>query len=156
MVTSQIKPHRIASCAQRKGDFAKPQAKGRKKEISHLGFLEALLGAPPSPDPPELDPAASPLFIPPNDRSGRQETPPAGEQASPPTAGSPGKPKCTRLVLRVRAPRSRFRGRGDGEEGGNGGGGQLCWPGLVWRSCCCRCSSCEGYKEREGEGDGAV
>ena len=29
------------------------------KEISHLGFLEFLLGAaPPSPDPPELDPAA--------------------------------------------------------------------------------------------------
>jgi hypothetical protein len=30
------------------------------KEISHLGFLVFLLGAaPPSPDPPELDPAAA-------------------------------------------------------------------------------------------------
>lgn len=35
---------------------------------------------------------------------------------------------------------------------GEGRGG--CSAGLAWRSCCCRCSSCEGYKEREGEGEG--
>jgi hypothetical protein len=82
------------------------------KEISHLGFLVFLLGAaPPSPDPPELDPAAAWLSIPPTAKKRLFPSAPKRTTPNSPAAGTDN----PRKHGETDSPASRFVGAWKGE-----------------------------------------